>query len=160
MATASAGPSADEIVNEIQVAAPPERVFQALVDPKQVLEWWGKPGVYWCTEFQGDLRVGGKWRSAGIGREGGKFEVTGEYLKIDPPRQLVHSWIATWTGDAKTTVSWELEATAQGTLLRVRHSGLAAYPDLAKSYQGWPQILDWIQALLERGETVEDRKPA
>jgi uncharacterized protein YndB with AHSA1/START domain len=159
MATSPVSPNADELINEIQIAAPPDRVFQALIDPNQVLKWWGKSGVYWCAEYQNDLRVGGKWRSAGFNADGRKFEVVGEYLKIDPPRQLVHSWIATWTGDAKTTVSWELEPAANGTLLRIRHSGLSAYPELAKSYQGWPQMLGWLQALLERGETVADRKP-
>ncbi len=159
MATLRVSPDADEIINEIQIAAPPERVFQALVDPKQVLKWWGKAGIYWCIEYDSDLRVGGKWRSAGISGDGGKFEVVGEYLKIDPPRLLVHSWVASWTGDVKTTVSWELEPTSRGTLVRIRHSGLAAHPELAKSYQGWPQILGWLQALLERGETVEDRRP-
>lgn len=160
MATSGARPDRDEIVNEIQIAAPPERVFHALVDPKQVLKWWGKVGVYRCSEYENDLRVGGKWRGAGVSSDGGAFEVTGEYLKIDPPRQLVHSWVASWTGEVKTTVSWELELIAQGTLLRIRHSGLAAHRELAKSYQGWPQLLGWLQALLERGETIADRKPA
>ena len=30
----------DAVVTEIQIAAPAERVFQALVDPKQVMSWW------------------------------------------------------------------------------------------------------------------------
>lgn len=160
MAITHANQAADEIINEIQIAAPPDRVFQALVDPKQILKWWGKQGIYWCSEYENDLRVGGRWRSAGISGDGGKFEVTGEYLKIEPPRLLVHSWIASWTGEAKTTVSWELEPKTNGTLLRIRHRGLGAYPELAKSYQGWPQLLSWIQALLERGETIEDRNAA
>jgi uncharacterized protein YndB with AHSA1/START domain len=160
MVTSRAIPSADEIVNEINIAAPPERVFQAIVDPAQVVKWWGHAGMYRCNEFQSDLRVGGKWRCAGEGGEAGKFEIHGEYLEIKPPRLLVHSWIASWTGDAKTTVHWELEPTKQGTLVRIRHTGLAAYPELAKSYSGWPRILAWLQALLERGETVDDRKPA
>lgn len=50
----------DVIVSEIHIAAPPERVFQALVDPKLVLQWWGQTDVYRCTKFDTDLRVGGK----------------------------------------------------------------------------------------------------
>lgn len=46
MATPSSSPDADAIVNEIHINAPPERVFQALVDPKQVPHWWGQGGVY------------------------------------------------------------------------------------------------------------------
>jgi uncharacterized protein YndB with AHSA1/START domain len=160
MDTASTESVIDEIVSEIQIAAPPERVFQALVDPGQVVRWWGQEGVYQCESFDFDPRLGGRWRSAGKGPDGGDFEVTGEIIAIDPPRRLVYSWIASWTGTASTTVSWELLPTPRGTLLRVRHSGLAAYPSIAKSYRGWPRILSWLQALLERGETVTDRAPA
>ncbi len=153
-------PDPDVIVSEIEIAAPPERVFQALIDPSQVVRWWGQTGIYRCTEFQNDLRPGGKWLNAGLDREGRRFEISGEYLEIVPPRLLVESWMATWTGNVKTTVRWELEPVSQGTLVRIRHSGLAAHPELGKSYQGWPRLLGWLQALLERGETVEDRKPA
>ena len=34
----------DAIVAEIEVAAPPERVFAALIDPKQLMQWWGGEG--------------------------------------------------------------------------------------------------------------------
>ena len=150
----------DTITSEIHIAAPPERVFQALVDPKQVVQWWGGPGQggsYRCTEFESDLRAGGRWRSAGVGTDGGRFEVSGECLEIDPPRLLVYSWVASWTGDLRTTVRWELTATAAGTLARVKHGGLAAHPEVAQSYRGWPRMLGWLQALLESGETAEAR---
>jgi uncharacterized protein YndB with AHSA1/START domain len=157
MATTKPTAGDDTIVTEIQIAAPAERVFDALVSPAQVLRWWGQNGIYRCTEFSADLRVGGKWRSAGVGPGGDNFEITGEYLEIDGPRLLMHTWIASWTGTAKTTVRWELEAKEGGTLVTLRHSGLSAYPNLAQSYRGWPRMLGWLQALLERGETVETR---
>jgi uncharacterized protein YndB with AHSA1/START domain len=159
MAASEITPNADEIVSEIEIAAPLERVFQALVDPSQVVKWWGQTGIYRCTEFQSDLRPGGKWTSAGKDGEGRRFEISGEYLEVDPPRLLIQSWMATWTGNVVTTVRWELEPAQQGTLVRIRHSGLAAHPEIAKSYRGWPRMLGWIQALLERSETIDDRKP-
>ncbi len=150
----------DEIVSEIHIAAPPERVFQALVDPKQVVKWWGGQGEgqsFRCTVFECDLRRGGKWRSAGVDAQGHPFEVVGEYLEVDPPRLLVHTWVASWTAQVKTTVRWELERTRNGTLVRHRHSGLAAHPELGKSFRGWPRMLAWLQALLEHGKTLGDR---
>jgi uncharacterized protein YndB with AHSA1/START domain len=152
--------TADAIVSEVEIAAPPERVFQALVDAKQVVEWWGQQGIYLCKEFRSDLRAGGKWRSAGLDGQGHNFEVGGEYIEIDPPRLLVTTWVATWTGDVKTVVRWELEPVKNGTLVRIRHSGFAAHPELAQSYRGWPRMLGWLQALVEHGETVGDREPA
>jgi uncharacterized protein YndB with AHSA1/START domain len=153
---------ADAIVTQIEIAAPPEKVFQALVDPNEVTKWWGGQGAgqnFRCTEFQRDLRPGGKWRSAGVDAQGHPFEVTGEYLEIDAPRLLVCTWVASWAAKVKTTVRWELQPMSHGTLVRQRHSGLAAHPELAKSFRGWPRMLGWLQALLERGETVDDRSP-
>jgi uncharacterized protein YndB with AHSA1/START domain len=159
MATSKITPDSDAIVSEIHITAPPERVFEALVDPQQIVKWWGQAGVYRCTEWHSDLRVGGKWRSSGLDGEGHKFEVNGEYLEIAPPRLLVYSWVASWTGPVKTYIRWELEPASQGTLVRITHSGLANHPEVAKNYRGWPRMLGWLQALLERGETVDDRKP-
>lgn len=120
MASVTFTPDGDAIVSEIYIAASPERVFQALVQPQQVLQWWGQEGVYRCTEFEGDLRPGGKWRSAGEGGDNDQFTVVGEYLEVDSPRLLVYSWVASWTGAVKTTVRWELEPTNKGTLVRIR----------------------------------------
>jgi uncharacterized protein YndB with AHSA1/START domain len=92
MAPSYTSPDANAIVSEIQIAAPPERVFQALVDPAQVVKWWGQKGVYQCKKFQADLRVGGKWQSSGLDGQGHGFEVAGEYLEIDPPRLLSSTW--------------------------------------------------------------------
>jgi uncharacterized protein YndB with AHSA1/START domain len=160
VATSKASSNSDETVSEIHIAAPPEQVFQALVDPERVVQWWGQEGVYECREFVSDLRAGGKWKTAGIGPDGTRFEVKGEYLEVNPPYALAYTWIASWTGETQTTVRWELEPANQGTFVRIRHSGFAAHPELVESYRGWPRMLGWLRALLETGETVESRKPA
>jgi uncharacterized protein YndB with AHSA1/START domain len=148
----------DTITSDIYyIAAQPERVFRALVDPQQVLQWWGQPGVYRCTEYIADLRPRGKWHSSGTGRDGRRFEVSGEFLQVDPPLLLVHSWIASWTADARTTVRWELEPRGDGTVLRLLHSGLAAYLGIGESYRGWPRVLGSILDLLERNQTAAAR---
>ena len=160
MAAPLQSPNSDFIVSEIRIAAPRERVFQALVDPLQVVQWWGQAGIYRCTKFDCDLRVGGAWRSIGLDGSGREFEINGEYLEVDPPRLLSSTWIATWTGNIKTKIRWELEPAENGTLVRIRHSGFAAHPEIAQAYRGWPRMLGWLKSLLERGETVDQRKAA
>jgi uncharacterized protein YndB with AHSA1/START domain len=142
----------DETVSEIHIAAEPLRVFQALVDPAQVPKWWGQKGTYQCTEFEADLRVSGEWKTSGIGPDGGRFTAQGKYLEINPPRVLAYTWIASWTGRVQTTVRWELSASKNGTHITIRHSGFAAHPELAQAYRGWPRMLAWLQAYLEKGE--------
>lgn len=163
MAIATIAPDGDAIVSEIYIAATPEDVFRALVNPEFVVKWWGGQGAeqsFRCTHFQSDLRPGGKWLSSGIDGQGRPFEVAGEYVEIDPPRLLVQTWVASWTAQVPTTVRWELKPAGDGTMVRHSHSGLAAHPQIGKSFRGWPRILGWLQAFLEKGETVDDRWPA
>ena len=53
-------PDQDAVVTEIEIAAPPERVFEALTDPAQLMLWWAATpeGARW----EMDARLGGKWR--------------------------------------------------------------------------------------------------
>ena len=147
------------VEEEILIAAPPKRVFQALVDPEQLLQWWGQKGIYRGKRWTTDLRPGGKWRSEGTSeRDGSPFEVHGEYLQIDPPRLLEFTWIASWAGPMNTVVRIELSPSSGGTLVRLRHSGFTT-PAQLQAHRGWPQVLGWLQAFLEKGETVSMRTP-
>jgi len=172
MATNAITSDQDVVTAEIFIAAPPERVFQAMTDPAQTSQWWGQKGVYQITERKADFRVGGKYSSVGVGADGTSFRVDGEYLEIDPPRLLVHTWIASWSGPLKTIVRWELapqqihglqhrgpQKVGTGTLVRVRHEGFAGVPKAAADhYQGWTRVLGWLQAFVERGEAVDTRE--
>ena len=89
MATVSITPDDNSVLAEILIAAPPERVFQAITDPRQMLQWWGQKEMYRTTKFETDVRVNGKWMSAGVNVTGENFQVSGEYLEVDPPRRQV-----------------------------------------------------------------------
>ena len=161
MATISVTPDQDAVLAEIHIAAPPERVFQAISDPTQLKNWWGQKGKYRHTHVQFDVRPGGKWRTDGVGDDGEKYHVSGEYLEVDPPRLLVYTWAASFDGGTPTTVRWELCPHERGTLVKVHHSGFARQPEVAKHYSGgWPTVLAWMQAYIETGETVDTRQPA
>lgn len=172
MATSAVTPDNDAVVAEVFIAAPPERVFQAITDPNQMPLWWGQQGLYRVTRWKADLRPGGKWQSDGVGVDGSSFRVEGEYLEVDPPRLLVHTWIASYAATLKTVVRWELEArpvhglqnkgpqkVGTGTFVKIRHHGFAAIPEQAKSHgQGWVRVLGWMQAFVEEGKTIDTRE--
>jgi len=158
MATAVVTPDTDAVLADIFVAAPPERVFEAISDPKQLMQWWGQTGMYRANKWEVDLRPGGKWLCEGFGVKGDNYSVRGEYLEVDPPRTLVHTWIASWSGSTATTVHWELTPTNGGTKINIRHTGFKAMPDAARDHaQGWSRVLVWMQGYAERGETIESR---
>ena len=174
MATAAITPDQDVVTAEIFIAAPPERVFQAITDPNQTLKWWGQQGMYRVTEWNGDVRPGGKWSTVGVGADGAPFRVEGEYLEVAPPRLLVYSWTPSWSSSLNTVVRWELEPrevhglqhrgpqkVGMGTMVKIRHSGFAdsATEQAVNHSQGWTRVLVWMQAFVENGETVDTRKP-
>jgi uncharacterized protein YndB with AHSA1/START domain len=159
MATIVVSQDQDAIQGEIHIAAPPERVFQALTDPRQLMQWWGQKGMYHHTEWRADVRPGGAWRSDGVSDvDGAPYHVSGEYLEVDPPRLLSYTWIASWSGALTTVVHWELEAAPGGTRVRLQHSGFAGKPEAAQNhYQGWLRVIAWMRAFVEKGETAETR---
>ncbi len=170
MATATVTPNQDAVHAEIFIAAPPERVFQALTDPEQTAQWWGQKGLYRITERASDPRPGGKFRSAGVGADGAKFHVEGEYIEIDPPRRLVHTWSSSYMAGPTTTVYFDLipqpihglhpsgpKKSGTGTLLKLRHEGFATPQGATNHGEGWKRVFGWLQAYIERGETVDSR---
>jgi uncharacterized protein YndB with AHSA1/START domain len=153
MATTAITPDNDAVVSEIAIAAPPERVFQALITREQALVW-GTNEAYEMTLWEMDARPGGNWRFTSKQRSGaGKsHDHHGEILTIDPPRLLEYSWFADWHADPshRTLVRWELVPTAFGTHLKLTHSGLAPIPGAPQGYSsGWPGLLQSIKRNVE-----------
>ena len=138
----------DTIVKEITIKAPAERIFEALTNPDQRLEWWGAEGRFHTTHMESDLRPGGKWMMRGTGMGGRPFSVAGEYREIERPCLLVFTWLPDWHDDAtETLVRFDLTEKDGLTTVRLTHSGLTI--EGARAHQGWPQILAWLQAYVE-----------
>jgi uncharacterized protein YndB with AHSA1/START domain len=152
-------PDQDAIVCEIEIAAPPSSVFEALTDSAQLMQWFNDatcPVKYWKM----DARRGGAYSYAteqgsvvvnGVSR----FECHGEILEYDPPRLLVYTWIGNWhvVKERKTVVRWELTSIASGTRVKMTHSGLAQEPTARKDYSG-----GWVGVVKNLKQFTEKRK--
>ena len=145
-------PDQDSIVSEVEVAAPVERVFQALIDPQQLMQWFNNatcPVKFWKM----DARAGGRYSYSteetnlvinGIN----EFDCHGDILEIDPPRLLAYTWLGNWHEhpERPSMARWELSATKTGTRVKVTHSGLANEPIVRKNYAGgWPGVLEKLR---------------
>ena len=157
MAKAIITPDQDAVISEIEIAAPPERIFQALVDSAQVLQWWTGEDCQ-IESFSLEPRKGGRWaydtKPTKLDINGvSKFHCDGEVLEYDPPRVLSYTWTANWHDRPaqRTVVRWELAASKGGTLVRVTHSGLAQLPVARKDYSGgWPGVLQDLKKFVEK----------
>ena len=159
MPPATVTPDLDAIVSEIEIAAPPERVFRALTDATQQMQWWNND-VCKISLFEMDPRIGGKWRFKSADPTGKlevngvrDFQAHGEIVELDPPCLLAYTWIANWHDKParSSLVRWELTRTGKGTHVKVTHSSLAEQPIARKDYSGgWPGVLGLLQKYCEQ----------
>ena len=147
-AEATADAANGEIRAHVEIAASPERVFQALAS-KEVCNWWVRPGVFNTTEWSGDVRVGGRWRTAGKVR-GEPYAIEGEFLEIDPPRKLVMTWHRVGTPEPPTTVTYMIDKLDGGARLTLRHTGLTSPEACVSMSAGWKTSFDKLTDIFDR----------
>jgi uncharacterized protein YndB with AHSA1/START domain len=127
------------IERELRIAARPETVFAFWTEPDRIVQWMGRTATF-------EPRPGGAFRLDYNGTDIAR----GEVLEIDPPRRLVLTWGWEAPGDATPPGASRVEVTltpdGEGTLLRVRHSGLVAEA-VAGHAVGWDQFLPSLAAV-------------
>jgi len=125
-----------ELVVERSYPAPLERVWQALVDPKQVEQWLGTVDL--------DLRKGGHYSIDFDGED----QCGGSILTWDPPHTLEYEWSE---GTSPSVVRFDLTETSAGMQLRLTHSRQTAR-SASGTGAGWHAHLDLFEAALEGRE--------
>jgi uncharacterized protein YndB with AHSA1/START domain len=142
--------SRDDVVEvERRIAARPETVFSFFVDPARYRKWQG-------IEAELDPRPGGIFRIVVSGRS--RTIMRGEFVEIVPPERLVFTW--GWeqfdglpegmkVEPGKTTVEVTFTRDGDGTILRLRHSGLPTDAALQFHSAGWDLTLDRLVAVSE-----------
>ena len=156
MSTTIVTPDQDAVVSEIDVSAPPERVFKAITEAGELQRWFTNPECP-VKVWKMEARVGGHYSYAtekgSIVVNGvSEFQCQGEILECDPPRLLVYSWIGNWHDDPsiRTVVRWELANQGSGTHVKVTHSGLANLPVARKDYSGgWTGVVRKLKQFVE-----------
>ena len=137
----------DTVAVEIsrRIAAPPERVFDAWLDPDGLGRWlFATPdGVMERVEV--DPRVGGRFEvDERRGDEVAKH--WGTYVELDRPRRLAFDFGTSFEA-APTRVTVTIAPDGDGSRLTLRHEGVwADWED--RTRQGWGMILDGLAKTL------------
>jgi uncharacterized protein YndB with AHSA1/START domain len=139
----------------IEIQAPPERVFRALTDARELAEWFR-------VAIEGEFAVGRVvWMTSTQPEHAGvRFRV--EIVELTPPSRVVWRWdpgevdaALDYGREPKTTVTFTLEAAGRGTRLSVSETGFdaIALARRAKVYadnsQGWTEVIVWLQRYVE-----------
>lgn len=138
-----------------RIRATPEAVFEAFVDPREIVHWWG-PDEGPTLSAETDVRVGGRFRVVFRTMDGELFETQGEYLEIAPPRRLVMAWWWSTAPHERSRVTVSIEPIEAGAQLTVLHEGFVDEGLRIGHEAGWAGAIDKMAKHLERPNEEED----
>src|SRR5689334_7969432 len=133
---------ADEIIKDVTLAAPIERVWSALTNPASMQGWLGPD-----NKLSVDLKVGGKY----VIFDG---ETTGAFTQIDKPNLLEYTWRqSTWDANwPDSIVRWELTPNSTGTNVRLSHTRFPNTDERDNHDEGWDiYFLEPLEDYLDGG---------
>ncbi len=136
-----------DISMEELYAAPIERVWHAVSDPKMIERWLMRADGY-------GAKVGVRFALGEPPRPGCRGHVECEVLELSPPHRMVWSWRGA-DDPATTRLVIELEADGERTRLTLRHTGETDERMRASTTGGWTQKLGQLAELLTTEEAMQ-----
>ena len=133
---------------EVRIDARPETVFSFFTDPAKMTLWKGGSATL-------DPRPGGIYRVDINGRDVAR----GEYVEVVPHSRVVFTW--GWEGEGSplppgaSTVEVSLIPDGDGTIVRLRHLGLAADQRDAHA-EGWAHYMPRLAVAASGGDPGAD----
>ena len=128
------------------LAAAPERVFDAWLDPASLGRWLFATPDGAMERVEIDARVGGRFE---IDERRGDDVAKhwGNYVEIERPRRLAFDFGTSFEA-TPTRVTVTIEPDGDGSRLTLRHEGVwADWQD--RTRQGWTMILDGLATTLD-----------
>lgn len=126
------------VVVEREFAHPPEKLWRALTQPHLIEAWLMKSDF--LPKAGHHFKFSADWGA-----------VDCEVTEVEPQRTLAYTWAAY---GLESVVTWTLEPSGKGTLLRMEQSGFR--PDQEQAYQGaqygWQKFFNSLEQVLERQE--------
>jgi uncharacterized protein YndB with AHSA1/START domain/DNA-binding transcriptional ArsR family regulator len=142
-------PDEIEHVYSIFINAEPERVWRAITDGDETVQY------YYGTRVKSDWKVGSR---ISYDNDDGTVAADGEVIAIDPPTRLEMTFIARWDPEAEANPVrhiWELEASDGATKLTVTTRGLKRDSAQAADFgSGIVYIVSGLKTFVEGGRTV------
>ena len=138
----------DDRIYEVEVAAPPQKVWEALTEPHTVRRY------YYGTSPRTTWEVGSPVEFVD---DDGEVQIEGVVLAFEPPVHLAHTFIATWYGgrDDQGSLHWEVAPTDAGSRVTLIHRGAqAATREGSETADGSQHIIDSLKTLLERDPDI------
>ena len=132
------------------VAAKPERVYRAFLNPEALAKWL-PPFGFTCKVHHMEAREGGSFRMSFTNFTTGKAHAFGgDYLELVPNQRIRYTdRFDDPNLDGTMHVTVELKAVSCGTDLAIEQSGIPQLIPVEACYLGWQQSLRQLADLVE-----------
>ncbi len=132
-----------------QVAAPPERVWEAMTDPDQIAEYMMGSRVETDWRVGSPITWNGEW-------EGRAYQDRGEVLEVEPGSRLVVTHYSAMSGqedapESYHTVRYELAPAGGGTTVSLTQDGCDSEEQAEQFSKNWQMMLDGLKKVAESG---------
>jgi uncharacterized protein YndB with AHSA1/START domain/DNA-binding transcriptional ArsR family regulator len=143
-------PDEIEHVYSIYINADPERVWRAITDGDETVQY------YFGTRVKSDWKVGSR---VSYDYPDGRVAADGEVIECDPPRRLETTFLARWDPEVEAEGPirhvWELEAEDGATKLTVTTKGVKPGSKTAESFgSGIIWIVSGLKTHVEGGRAA------
>ena len=132
-----------------QVAAPPERVWEAMTDPHQIAQYMMGSRVETDWRVGSPITWNGEW-------EGRAYQDRGEVLEVEPGSRLVVTHYSAMSGQEDApenyhTVRYELAPAGGGTTVSLTQDGCDSEEQAEQFSKNWQMMLDGLKKVAESG---------
>ena len=143
-------PDGIDHVYSIFINAPPERIWQAITDGNDTVQY------YYGTRVSSEWKPGSHIR---YDYPDGTVAADGEVIAVDPPRRLEMTFLARWDpeleAEGPVRQVWELEPADAATKLTVTTVGLKPGSQMAEEFgNGMVFIVSGLKTLAETGRAA------
>jgi uncharacterized protein YndB with AHSA1/START domain len=131
---------------QIEIDAPPERVFDYFVEPELLVRWMG------------DFARLEAWNGGLFAVDINGVLIRGTFLRVERPSLIEIAWGEAGNEDmppGATRLVVRLVAQGAGTLVQLEHTGLSD-SEASKHAIGWPHFLGRLQTLGGGGDPGAD----
>jgi uncharacterized protein YndB with AHSA1/START domain len=134
---------------EIDIEAPPSKVWKALTDPELIAKY------FFGSQVETDWQPGGAivWKGE---YQGKSYEDKGEILEVEPHRRLRVTHFSPTTGlpdkpENYHTLTYELDERAGGTHVSLSQDNNGSKEEAERSTANWEMVLTGLKKTVEAG---------
>jgi uncharacterized protein YndB with AHSA1/START domain len=130
-----------------RIKASPARVWAAITQPDQMIQWWG-PDAGPTLDVVADVRPSGRFSVVFRLLNGDEHNPTGIYREVVPEKKLAFTWNLPGAVEPETLVTFRLVPFDGGTVLTLTHERLPDEESRTTHEQGWSGLLDKLPVFL------------